>query len=410
MSGRYGSLMVEAAQKHTIVLREYESQTVPHLTRAQAEALDSHFSTYVTVAQNWRSSAITLQAKQYVGFIVLDDVQINIQPKVPVENLFYMLTYAYDLPEFRQERVSLGSAAALFDFVVEFFARRVERLGRQGIYRQYVDFRRNEPYLRGRLQMNAHLQRNAVHSQRFYQQVNEFTPDILENQILNYTLWKLSRFPLASSVRSHLRRAGSAFAAVSLIPLDPVACQSVLFNRLNNHYRAPIALAHLLLQHLSLEATAGSTPFLAFLFDMNQLFERFVAYFLREYFTKQEPALTVDIQPPLWLDQDQTQKRIPDIVLRRDGQRVLVLDTKYKRFNGNPTDPDVNQMVTYCYGMDVPAGLLIYTGQNATPYRSPIRDLRISATTLDLSGDLYTFRTRCEEFAQRLAAEPVIAW
>lgn len=99
--------MVEEGQKHTIVLREYESQMVPHLTRAQAEALDSHFSTYVTVAQNWRSSAITLQAKQYVGFIVLDDVQINIQPKVPVENLFYMLTYAYDLPEFRQERISL---------------------------------------------------------------------------------------------------------------------------------------------------------------------------------------------------------------------------------------------------------------------------------------------------------------
>ena len=78
------------------------------------------------------------------------------------------------------------------------FLRQVEQLVQRGIYRAYITEEDNQPYLRGRLVLADHLQRNALHVQRFYQRTSEFTADVLENRILRYTLGLLSRLEYRS--------------------------------------------------------------------------------------------------------------------------------------------------------------------------------------------------------------------
>lgn len=219
-----------------------------------------------------------------MGLIALEDLRVIIQPKVSLRNLFFMLTYAYDLPDFRREAADLDLGDDLFEFIVLIFVRQVEQLVRRGIYRAYVTREENDPYLRGRLMLTEHLQQNAVHVQRFYERTVEFTADILENRILKYTLWLLSRMEFCQEhLRQQIRRAASAFAEVHLAPVAPADCDRVLYTRLNTAYRSRINLARLLIQHLSLEGRPGATQFASYLFDMNKVFELFVARFLESH-------------------------------------------------------------------------------------------------------------------------------
>jgi 5-methylcytosine-specific restriction enzyme subunit McrC len=394
-----------ATETATLTLGEYETIRTGALSAAQVQALAHQFGSYVSVSPTW-GDEVELRAGSHVGIIVLDGLQIVIEPKVPLDNLFYMLTYAYDLPQFRDERIALENSAALFKFIVQMFVRQVERLVRRGMYQTYVDRSANERFLRGRLSLQRHLHENAVHLDRFAQSLNEFTADVLENRILHYTLFQLSRLgaPLDQSVRRELRRTLSAFAHTSLTPVTAADCRSVIYTRLNAAYHPAINLAQLLLQHLSLEAHRGDHSFVAYLFDMNAVFELFVARYLAQAMPQLDPRLQVDIQPSIWLDLAQKERGVPDIAVRRDGQRVLFLDTKYKRHQ-KPDGADLYQMVTYCYSVGVPDGILIYPQQSMAPYNSKFKDVTVQTRGLALDGNLDSFRTRCLGFARWFAQQ-----
>ena len=112
--------------------------------------------------------------------------------------------------------------ATIYSSFVVIFLRQVEQLVQRGIYRAYITEEDNHPFLRGRLVLADHLQRNALHVQRFYQRTSEFTADVLENRILRYTLGLLSRLKYRDhNLRQQIRRVASAFAEVSLTPIAP---------------------------------------------------------------------------------------------------------------------------------------------------------------------------------------------
>lgn len=385
----------------TLFLREHERCRCESLSKEQATTLRERFARQLTVDWNWSLGAWELTAKQYVGIIVLDDLRIHIEPKVNLQNLFYMLTYAYDLADFRWEATALAPSEEIFEFIVVIFLRQVEQLVQRGIYRTYITQEESQPYLRGRLLLADHLQRNTLHVQRFYQRTNEFTADVLENRILRYTLGILARLDFREpGLRQQIRRVASAFAEVSPVTIAPADCDRVLYTRLNAVYRSRINLARLLIQHLSLESRPGEVAFASYLLDMNRVFELFVARFLTGYFAH-EPSILVDIQPDTWLDTDLQEKGIPDIVLRRNGRPYLVLDTKYKRFNGKPEEVDRNQMVTYCHALGLPRGILIYADDHVVNYSADFKDIVLHAISLALYGSLGTFKERCQQFARQ---------
>ena len=281
-----------------ITLVENETKITTELTPEQARLLDRNYRKFLSVAPAWQTGAFELTAKQYVGAIVADGLRIHIEPKVPITNLFFMLTYAYDLARFRDEESPLAIGKDLFEFLIQILVKQVDQLVRKGIYRGYLDYEANDRYLRGRLMLARQLQRNTVQIQRFYQRNNEFTPDLLENRILKFTLWQLLRSgPKDAELRLHLRRSLSAFSEVSLTPLAASDCDGVLYTRLNSGYQTPINLCKLILQHLSLEGYLGETPFVTYLLPMYRVFELFVARYLEEHFSV-HPSFDIDIQPP----------------------------------------------------------------------------------------------------------------
>jgi 5-methylcytosine-specific restriction enzyme subunit McrC len=385
----------------TLCVREYETLETDKLTRSQAQLLADKFGRYLTVQPSW-GGGYTLRAEHYVGVIALDGLRILIQPKVPLDNLFFMLTYAYDLPEFRREETDLTIAADLFEFIVDIFARQIDELIRRGIHRAYVDREENDRFLRGRLLVAEHLRHNRILQDQIYQQRNDYTEDVLENQILRHTLALLSRQHYREeSLRPRLRRAHSAFATVQPVAISPGDCDRVHYSRLNERYRSRVNLARLLLQHLSLEGQAGDQRFFAFLFDMNQIFELYVARYLKESFAA-HPTLDIEIQPTIWLDTTQKERARPDLILRRNCQRVLIMDTKYKRFDGAPAADDIHQMIAYCHSMNVARSLLIYADPHPPDYRRDFHGIHLHVLSLPLHGELSLLRQHSQEMFSQL--------
>ena len=392
-----------AAEPVELRLVENETLTTAELSTAQAVLLRERYGDAVTVRPGWEPGVFDLTAGRSVGVIALDGLRLRIAPKVPLTNLFHMLTYAYDLPPFRDEAAPLAAGDDLFEFLVETFVSLVDALARQGIHRGYVDSEENAPYLRGRLLLDEHLRRNAIQPARFAQQTNDFTADRLENRILKAALWQLKgavyRHP---DLRRRVRRALSAFSEVSLVAIRPETCEQVVYNRLNARYRTPIHLAQLFLRYLSLEGHAGSTPSMTYLLPMAEVFERFVARYLAQHFAA-HPRLSVRAQESIWLDEALRERGRLDILLRWAGRPVLIVDTKYKMFDGAPSEADRNQMFMYCHALGVARAVLVYADDGEVTYEAKFPGMSLSARSLALNGALADFRQRCRAFALALA-------
>lgn len=384
-----------------IRIAEYQELAGQPLPQGVAQALRDRYSRQLSVNRNFQMpGTFDLKASDWVGQIVVGDVCVIIEPKTPVDNLFYMLTYAYKLPQFQREPFTFGISEDLLELVVLIFARQVENLVRRGIYRGYVAREENLPVLRGRLLMSEQLSHNPIQLHRFFTRRDEFTADVLENRLLKAVIFLLSRLRYQRpDLRHRLRRLLRAFDQVSLRPVTRDDFDRVSYGRLNQHYASLHSLARLLLEHLSLESHEGEQPFVSYLLHMWQVFEVFTAEYLTEHFSRIR-GIDVAVQQDLWLDAEQRVKGVPDVVIKLDDRPALVLDTKYKTLSSQPSNTDFYQMVTYCHRLGLKRGILIYPGTERL--RRRFRDISVDVVSLDLTGGLSSFRLQCQRFAEEL--------
>lgn len=384
-----------------IRLAEYQQLIAQPLTHQAASALRDRCGRVLSVDRNFETpGTFDLTATDWVGQIVAGDVCVVIDPKTPVHNLFYMLSYAYKLPRFQREPFTFGISDALLELVVLIFARQVENLVRRGIYRSYVAREENTPFLRGRLLINQQLSQNPVQLHRFFTRRDEFTADVLENRLLKAVIFLLSRLTYRDpNLPRRLRRLLRAFEHVSLQPITSHDFHRISYGRLNQHYVSLHNLARLLWDHLSLESYEGDQPFISYLLHMWRVFEVFTAEYLTDFFL-QVPSIDVAVQQDLWLDADQRVKGVPDVVIKLHDRPALVLDTKYKNVHGQPPNADFYQMVTYCHRLGLARGILIYPG--AARMTRTFNGISVHVLSLDLAGPLSIFRNRCRRFAQEL--------
>jgi 5-methylcytosine-specific restriction enzyme subunit McrC len=128
---------------------------------------------------------------------------------------------------------------------------------------------------------------------------------------------------------------------------DRAALAGYRFSRNTARYRPALRLAALILFQLAPDLTGGHTPLLALLFDMNLLWERYVAALMRRV---RLPGMAVRTQDsaPFWRGDSGDSFLRPDITLRDGTEVVLIVDTKWKLpKRGAVTGSDLKQM--FCY-------------------------------------------------------------
>jgi len=361
--------VITAFEHDTLLLRHYPQLTVTHL-----EALDQlqhrHSARWFTRIHQG------LKLHQFVGILQVAGLTLEILPKVERATatdapqqwrkvLFQLLRVVHDLPVAVPDVARLAqSPRAILDLFVAAFVQEANVLLRQGLARHYHPTEANRPALRGQLLFAKQIQHNSIRRDRFFTRQQTYDAAHPFNCLLRMALALAARQVSSPALAARTR---TLLLHWPELPSVSVPAELPALGRHTERYRRALELALLLLHSQSPILANGSTQALALLFDMNRLFERYVARRLQQAGARIGGHVQPQASRRLW--GSSTLK--PDLLVTLptdSGSALFVLDTKWKVPNRvTPTAEDLRQLYAYCHAWQATHGLLIYPNTAASP-------------------------------------------
>ncbi|MFY1623718.1 McrC family protein [Micromonospora sp. WMMD735] len=322
-----------------------------------------------------------------VGAVRIDGLDVQVQPKVGIARLLFLLGYAMH-PGFRPEDVTATPEPDLWPALAESLIRQAERALAPGVLQGYVSVDESLPLVRGRIRFADQFARRPGIPLPIEVRFDEYATDIAENQILRTALRRMMAVPrLPAGAQARLAHLDGRLDGVRVLPHGALL-PTWRTSRLNARYTPALRLAQLVLHYQSAEPGPGGVSMAAFVVNMAKAFEDFVIAALREALAPY-PGHT-DGQYPAHLDVDRTISIRPDVVHVINGQPVAVFDAKYKLEGANSGYPnsDAYQMLAYCTALNLPLGWLIYAQGTSEPGPRRIRNTEIDVVhhPLDLTA------------------------
>lgn len=247
---------------------------------------------------------------------------------------------------------------SLWDIIIYIFVNEVSKIIKQGLKKKYVKVRKNSRYLKGRLLVSQHIRKNTFNQTKFFIEYEELSVDIPENRILKTTLNYLRRHVISEQLRRQITNILFNFDEVNFSTNINRDLQSIYIDRTFSHYDYAIRLARIFLRGYSFSNVVQDNnqreQMVSLLFDMNRLFESYVAYILKIKYGY--PIITQ--ATGLYLAYDYNENRQifqlrPDIYLETD-KKICILDTKWKKISNNRgndnygiSQSDMYQMLAY---------------------------------------------------------------
>jgi 5-methylcytosine-specific restriction enzyme subunit McrC len=257
---------------------------------------------------------------------------------IPIRNIYYLLLYAWDHLEEREDVLLQGlESTQVADLFGRLLHGSITRLVRRGIDRSYVGCIDDLAGVRGRIELTPTLRRKLLGRGHTICSFDELTVDCLPNRILKAAAERiLNTRPLERRVELMMRECVALLRGVRSVPLTRHLCKQAQIHQNNRAYRLPLAIAELLVDNLLVEDRTGSFVFRDF--DRSEgplaiLFQSFVQNFMRReqsIFRVANPALK-------WRELEgspEAQALIPmmftDLTLERYGYTAII-ETKYYR-------------------------------------------------------------------------------
>ena len=347
-------------------------------------------------------------AGRKVGAVTIDGRQLVIRPKITdLNRLLFLLGYARDPQIWRDDVVQLDAADDLLPALAEAFARLATRAVEQGLLQGYRTVHDRLPVLRGRILAGEQMSRLYGLPVPIAVEYDDFTVDIAENQLLVMATLRLLTVPrISESARRRLQRLRRTLAEVS-VPARGAQLPRWQPSRLNTRYESALRLAEIVLAAESFDHHLGGRTVTGYMFDMWRIFEDFVVTALREALTAR--GWHTEAQAALHLDEGRQVSMRPDLLCRRHGLPVAVVDAKYKaeRPEGFP-NADLYQMLAYCTVLGLGEGHLIYAKGNEPVSTHTVQNsgVTIHCHALDLALDPTDLLRQINGLARAVTVSP----
>ena len=390
-----------------ITLREHEKSPAQLLSVAERDALQTAPLSVTIEPVPGTDGSYHLTPDSVVGAVETDGLSVVIEPKIGIANLLSLACYAIGKVKFDREDFDFPEEYALPDFLALALAAQARRAFSHGLLHGYLVKEQALLTVRGRVRFAQQVGRRFDFPMPVELQYDEFTADILPNQLVKAAAYRLARARLRSTrARRDLGWVAGVLADVSLREFLPVSVPEVAFDRLNEHYRKVVGLSRLVLRHGAFEARRGAIRAQGFLMDMNSVFQEFLTQALREELKASPRTLRSDRElEKLTLDNGCKVTLEPDLTWWDGPTCNFVGDAKYKNLTGRPVpNADLYQMLAYVTGLDLPGGLIIYAQGEADAGNHRVRhsDKRLEVAAMDLSGTLEEVLLRVRGLAGRV--------
>jgi 5-methylcytosine-specific restriction enzyme subunit McrC len=348
------------------------------VTEAQHRALERFAETYKRkrgVDVFLHGPRRSLVAQNYVGVLSLGRHQVEILPKVESEtsevrsNLAQMIAAAFDL-----ELHAAGSAAVrsrdgtVLELLIQMFCAELWRVLRQGLVRRYESRSDTLPVLRGRLVVSEQVRRNLARADRLCCAFDEFIENNHLNQAVRAALLVLQRLARTQQNQRTISELLFVFQDVETVPPERIRWNQLRPDRMSAGYLPILSMARLFIEGRSPDVVSGNGCGFAVLFDMNELFERYVGCQARRVLGRQ--GVMVHLQGPRkhlarHADGVPALELRPDIVVSDARGVRLIIDTKWKRLKEQTSregvaTADIYQMHAYAKRYGAPEVVMLY--------------------------------------------------
>lgn len=386
-------------------LREYEPSGPYRLSANERDALAQIAKVNVAPGPG-EDNAYILTPGSNIGAVEIGGLSALIEPKLGIPQVLSLACYAIGKVHFQTEDFDFHDECALPDALAMALTFQARRAFARGLLHGYRTEEEALYTVRGRIRFDDQLRRRFGVPLPVEVRYDEFTEDVLANQLVKAAAYRLGRISLRSALaRRNLGWLVSMLDSVSLVEFPASDVPAVRYDRLNEHYRGVVELARLILRHGAFESSRGQVRASGFLMDMNVVFQEFVTEALRDALGVSPQAFgerTINS-----LDYGGNIHLRPDLTWRVGSQQVFVGDVKYKNLTGRPVpNADLYQLLAYTIALDLPGGLLIYAKDETEAREYQVRNTgkRLDVAALDLSGTLEQTLDRVKDLAEKVIA------
>lgn len=366
-----GNKVIQVFEHQTLYYgRDYKTVT---FTKKHFDALaklnELHDNKYFTLLHKG------IKFSQYVGVVQIDELTIEVLPKADSSTdgttvwrnaLIEMLRVT------RKIRVNqVGQAEVnkqnihLLDIYFDWFLREVQLLQRQGLVKKYYIETKNVTALKGKLEFAGHIAKNLIHKERFYTTHQIYDKDHQLHQILNLALGIIEQVSKGGYLYAKCKRVQLDFPEVSSINCNTATFERIKLKRKTQPYEKALEIARLIILNYAPNISSGSERMLALLFDMNSLWEEYILIQLKKVSINSSYKIEGQQTKAFWNNMTLS----PDILITQNGETKLVLDTKWKRIQGNkPSTNDLRQMYVYNDHWTSKCSILLYPGEKEKIY------------------------------------------
>lgn len=256
---------------------------------------------------------------------------------IPIENIYYLLSYSWNmLDEKSRVNVSPAGMTKLIDLLAKVLVNSTRLIFKRGLEQSYVEYETTVSGLKGKLLVSETLKSNIYNHQKTICRFDEFSHDILMNQILNTTLRRLMLVKtLDRNLKEDIRNLICMFPEVRQIEITKSVFNRIRYTRNNRFYNFVLNVCELINDNLLPSEDRGEWMFSDFTRDEVKMYRLFESFIFNFYRIELKGLYTVRRESISWqfeFDNPEHASFIPgmltDITLE-NAQRKIIIDTKY---------------------------------------------------------------------------------
>lgn len=252
---------------------------------------------------------------------------------IPIQNIYFLLSYAWNrLEEAERVKVEMSDITNLPSLFAKVLINATSILLKKGLEQDYITQQEEIAGIKGKLFLSETIKRNLLKKQKTVCVFDDYSVNVLSNQILISTLYNLLKLAqlepeLKRDIKATIRR----LPVISPIKLTPRIFKQVKLHRNNQFYGFIINICQILYENILPSENEGELTFIDFSRDerkMAYLFENFV----RNFYRKEQNQYSVSSKKIIWQFTGDSTNYLPsmntDITLDSPTKRIII-DTKF---------------------------------------------------------------------------------
>lgn len=257
----------------------------------------------------------------------------NYQLKIPIRNIYYMLSYAYNVLK-QDSFANLGEEEFenIYDLLTEILIRGIRNQVKKGIYKEYINIDEPLALVRGKIDISESIKLKVKSSLKLHCAYDEFSSNNILNQIIKSTCIKLIKNNgIDITKKKKLESLMLYFEEVMEISINDIEWNKLKYHKNNLTYKMLINICFLINEGLIVNESEGRNKFVTFIKDrqMAILYEKFIYEFYRQEF----PQYKVKYQEQIkWKSDNNYIDFLPTMntdISIINGNCKLIIDTKF---------------------------------------------------------------------------------